>query len=1590
VEMTPIAQSLNVVYQPHPIVPLGRKGMVVATTEGTTVRQILLASHVDPHQPIVVHLDERLLTVEEWDTICPHSGQLLQVSATVQGGGGGSNPTQILLTIAVVAAAAALTAATGGVFGVAIAGSLTVGMVAGAVVAVGGMLLIGALFPPPTMGARSALPEVSPTYSLSGGQNRARPYEPIPAVMGTHRLFLDYAARPYTEYRGNEQYLYQIFHLGLGNVTASNYKIGATSLISYSDFELLGPNAEGKFTDFPGNVDSTAGAAVTQAAGDIVRTSSIDTYQLGIDLESNLFFANDKGGLDARSVSISLQYKLSSSGTWITPSSVEIYGDNFSYAGGVITTSGASQKPNRATIFITGLTPGTYDVKLNRSTADSTNPRESTTTNWSALKSYQLDNGDYKGQNRVALIIRATEQLNGVVQQLSAEVSAQATYWNGSAWVTGATSNPAHWFMHFARGVRNADGKLMYGVGLTDSQMDLAGLHVWAQFCAAESLTFNAVVDTTMTAADMLNMIATTGFGSPSWASGKLGAVFDARNASPVAVFGMSNIIRNSFQVSYISENLADELVIRFRNPDKDYEQDEVRALSPDVVTPVRSSAVELFGCTDEDMAGKFANYLAAQQYYRRRRVSWQSDFEGFVCQRGDVVLMSHDLTQWGYSGRFVGVNANVVTLDRAVPRQNQVEFLMLIRPDGSTTTYDVAPSTDAESDTLTIVDDFFTLQAGADLIDHRWTFSPLATPGKKLKILSVSPASDTRLEIVATDEVPEFYDAWGGTFVPPTQQTVLPQQPVSVVNLTLTNRVAFVNGFLTNRVSISWGVGGGTLYSRVRVFLDGNLIQDIAQAVVPYVELDINNSGSLFVEVTPYGIIGAGLTETATLVLAALELPPPPDTVTLEVGENGRTATFTWTPVLGVQSYVIEVFSGGSVRRTVNVGNTLSYVYSVSDAAADGGPFRSYVLRVYSVNQTGQSLTFASATFNNPQIGQLQNASIEPMPNSLWFRCDLPTEDDFKSIRVYLSKTPSFTPQTANIVADAPSNWITISADNEGNPLESAQVYYVKAAGYDTFGDDNLTFTAEFSATILSPAWGLLEGDIQTSMLESGLRDRIDLIDTTGPDDLPQGIIQGLRDTNTAANVLDGSVNDLGQKLLESALKIQENTDLLYDAGVTVDSTTGEVYIFAVREQENRLDSAEIRLDAAEANINLRATTIYVDDAIATAVIDPSQIAELGDIQARLGSAEVDISGLNAAVALKADLTIVNSQGARITSAEANIDALQGQIVLKADNTDLTNTTARVTTVEQELNALDVASITQSVTDVRFVQRAQDQIAETQLKDILTGQANYDGLEVGIASATTDLRAYTDGQLIAEASARLQLAADLGNTNAALEQESIARATADGALASQVTTLQSTVGGNTTAIQTTASTVDGIQGKYTVKIDNNGYVSGYGLISTANNAVPFADFQVIADRFAIAPVASGVNTNPASPFFVLTSPTTIGGVSVPAGTYIKQAFIYDAVITTAKINDLAVTNAKIANASINNAKIVDLDAGKINAGFLNAARIQAGTITADKISVANLSSVSANMGTITAGRLQSADGKFVIDLSNKTISIEV
>lgn len=147
--------------------------------------------------------------------------------------------------------------------------------------------------------------------------------------------------------------------------------------------------------------------------------------------------------------------------------------------------------------------------------------------------------------------------------------------------------------------------------------------------------------------------------------------------------------------------------------------------------------------------------------------------------------------------------------------------------------------------------------------------------------------------------------------------------------------------------------------------------------------------------------------------------------------------------------------------------------------------------------------------------------------------------------------------------------------------------------------------------------------------------------------------------------------------------------------------------------------------------------------------------------------------------------------------------------------------------------------------------------------------------------------------------------------TKATLTSQYFTQTQTNSAITGQINTLKAEIADPVNGYATTAAVqqnyfakADGqaLQGQYTVKIDLNGHVSGFGLASTLVGNTPTSAFIVRADRFAVVDPASTANglgtTSPSAdtvPFFVE------GGV-----TYIKSAMIKNASITDAQIGSVA------------------------------------------------------------------------------------
>lgn len=296
-----------------------------------------------------------------------------------------------------------------------------------------------------------------------------------------------------------------------------------------------------------------------------------------------------------------------------------------------------------------------------------------------------------------------------------------------------------------------------------------------------------------------------------------------------------------------------------------------------------------------------------------------------------------------------------------------------------------------------------------------------------------------------------------------------------------------------------------------------------------------------------------------------------------------------------------------------------------------------------------------------------------------------------------------------------------------------------------------------------------------------------------------------------------------------------------------------------------------------------------------------------------RLGIAESDLTTLSASVS---ELTIPSFDSAYQYSA-GDLFRHDGQVyrVLDPPPTPTNPTPPNATYYEVQQDTYTLSALIAAANETRanydsaiasqvlLLKSQVDRLAE----GVLEGGLATDKVTAVSSALVVETREAVADESEARAVAVAALQAQVDDNVSAIQAEQIARATETSALASSITTLQTTVGENTAAIETNAESIDGIEAKYTVKVDVNGHVAGYGLIATANTATPTSEFMILADKFSIAPVATDPDAADAAPFFHLTVPTTVDGVELPAGTYLKKAYITDLTATNIRAGSITV-----------------------------------------------------------------------------------
>lgn len=748
---------------------------------------------------IRVSIGEHVIDRNVWHRVRPHHGATVIIRAVP-----GDDTLRSVLSVAVLVAAVAL----GQFYAPAIAGSIipagftatagtlsTIGSLATAGFAIAGSLLLNALIPVRGLGDQDKGTDI---YAITGLKNSANPGGVIPSILGRHRYAPPYAAPPYTEISGDDQYVIAAFLFGHGTLNFSNPRLGDTPISNYYGVQVEttnGVEGEPPITLYPRQVvEEQMTAELTDAGGAQRRFTARDCTSCSIDITfvQGLLRFNDKGVPGWWTVTIRVRYRK--------------VGDPEFTDLAMLDFSGQEQKIIRRSFAWDFPERGQYEVEVRRITGDAdTGSKVIDKSAWSCIRSFRPENPFNFGKpvSIVAVRVRASGQLNGTIDNFNDDAALVCPDWDSSTqtWVSRETSNPASLFRHVLQGPANAYPK-------SDDQIDLVKLQQWHEFCTAKGLEYNRVHDYNATRLDVLADIAAAGRATPHDDGERWGVTIDT--AQDVYVSAITP--RNSwdFQGSTPQVLFPDGHRVQFIDETNGYNQAERIVPFPGV----NPSDVEITedlsmpGITNPDLIWKEVRRRQYELIHRPHTYTVSQDIESLVLSRGDLTRINHDVLDRNHvSGRVRSVSGQIVTIDTSVAIEAGRNYAIVVRTSDSNSIRRSIIAAPGEAYSFQVIGDIADVEVG----NLAMVGTSVVGPALDVIVKSVERGDNMTAKLTLVDAAPQIEALVDAEIPPPWDGRVgeindlsgrLPAVPI----LTVTDAELMFN------VALSPGDGGPNL----------------------------------------------------------------------------------------------------------------------------------------------------------------------------------------------------------------------------------------------------------------------------------------------------------------------------------------------------------------------------------------------------------------------------------------------------------------------------------------------------------------------------------------------------------------------------------------------------------------------------------------------------------------------------------------------------------------------------------------------------------------------------------------------------------
>lgn len=624
---------------------------------------------------------------------------------------------------------------------------------------------------------------------------------------------------------GEKQYLNLLYCAGEGELSKiEDIRINANPISNYKDVQVdirkgtndqtVIPNFNDNFADQSLNYELTESWNTQQVQGD-----ACDAIELTVGFPNGLYYSNDSGGADRTSVTLKAEIRKVGDESWQALPLANQKGmaghikrrDAWNFIkpdNSVTNTSDYAGRIEEATnnafyrVFrFDNLEKARYEIRMRCSAKDGKSLRHVNKVYWVQLTQIIYDDFVHPGKALIGIKALATSQLSGSdpkvtwIQERS-EVYVFNPYIN--KYEAQPADNPAWAAYDLIHICRKIGGEYIV-FGQPHMRLDYNAFKAWADKCKTNGFTFNYIYDTAMRLWDALKYPEAVGRGKVIPVGTRFTCVSDYQS-TPVQLFTVANIKHGSFNEEFQGvEARANSVEISFLNKDKDYERDVIPVYGDtydESDTLTNPAQVELMGCTSLEQAYKHGKHFLRCNKYEIRTVTIEAFTDAIACTVGDIILIQHDIPEWGEGGRVVAVSGQTITLDKEVTVQPGKDYQLLIRSNSTdiVSTFNVINV----SGLNVIVKEAIPVQP-----DAVYAFGEVSKSAKPFRVLAITKTlSEMTRKIQCMEYYPELYVSDDGT-VPSIDYTNHSSSDIHAVGLV--SDVYGANGIMYSRIGVTW-----------------------------------------------------------------------------------------------------------------------------------------------------------------------------------------------------------------------------------------------------------------------------------------------------------------------------------------------------------------------------------------------------------------------------------------------------------------------------------------------------------------------------------------------------------------------------------------------------------------------------------------------------------------------------------------------------------------------------------------------------------------------------------------------------------------